>query len=69
MSKKLIETIREEINISFGLAFNRKRKGRVLVKQDENTYRCTGGYPEWKMDSEDVFVDKFGNLMLKPKTH
>ncbi len=43
--------------------------GRLLIKVDEDTYRCEGGYPEWRLDKNEVFKDKYGNLYLRHKVH
>lgn len=43
--------------------------GRELIKMDENTYKCSGGYPIYRFDNETVFIDKFGNLCIKKLNH
>lgn len=43
--------------------------GRELMKIDEHTYQCTGGYPIYRFDEGDIIKDKFGNLMMKAKEH
>lgn len=39
--------------------------GYELVKQDENTFRCTGGNHVYELDRGDMIKDKFGNLMIR----
>lgn len=41
--------------------------GRELIQQDENTYKCSGGYPKYHFDQGDIIKDKFGNILLKEK--
>ena len=41
--------------------------GFELVKESEDTYRCTGGNHRYSISEEDVFIDKFGNVMIKLK--
>lgn len=36
-----------------------------LVKQDENTWRCTGGNHVYEFDRGDMIKDKFGNMMIR----
>ena len=43
--------------------------GRELVKMDENTYKCPGGYPIYRFEDGSIFIDKWGNLMLKTSDH
>ena len=43
--------------------------GRELIKMDEHTYRCAGGYPIYRFEDGTVFIDKWGNLMLKASDH
>jgi len=43
--------------------------GRELVKMDEETYMCPGGYPVYKFKNGEVVIDKFGNMMFKKKPH
>ena len=43
--------------------------GRSLIKLDENTFKCTGGYPTYSLADGEVMLDKFGNIMLKNKPH
>jgi hypothetical protein len=39
--------------------------GRELIKMDEETYRCLGGYPVYRIDDGSVVIDRFGRLMIK----
>ena len=41
--------------------------GFELVKESEDTYRCTGGNHRYVISEGDVIMDKFGNIMLKLK--
>jgi len=41
--------------------------GYELIKQDENTYRCTGGNHVYALDEGDITRDKFGNVFLRKK--
>lgn len=43
--------------------------GRELIKQDSETYKCSGGYPQWRIQDNEVRIDKFGNILLKAKNH
>ena len=43
--------------------------GRELIKMDEETYECPGGYPQYRFKNGEVVIDKFGNLMMKNKPH
>lgn len=43
--------------------------GATLVKMDEKTYECPGGYPVYRFDEGDILIDKFGNLMFRNKSH
>ena len=43
--------------------------GRELIKMDENTYKCPGGYPIYRFGDGSIFIDKWGNLMLKTSDH
>lgn len=43
--------------------------GEQLIKLDDNTYQCPGGYPTYRFEDGSVFIDKFGNLMLKHEEH
>ena len=39
--------------------------GRQLEKVDDTTYKCPGGYPIFRFDHGDFFIDKFGNIYLR----
>ena len=43
--------------------------GRELEKMDEDTWRCSGGYPVYRFSEGSIILDKFGNLMLKKIPH
>ena len=43
--------------------------GRELITLDENTYKCSGGFPIYRFDEGSVFLDKFGNLCIKKLSH
>lgn len=43
--------------------------GRELEQVDETTYRCSAGWPYYRMEDGDIIKDKFGNLLLKGKEH
>ena len=43
--------------------------GAELVKLDDKTYQCPGGYPIYRFDEGEVVLDKFGNLLFKHKSH
>lgn len=43
--------------------------GRQLEKLDDYTYRCTGGFPQFRPEDGEVKQDKFGNIYLKMKPH
>ncbi len=43
--------------------------GRELEKMDEFTYKCSGGYPVYRFQTGAVFIDKWGNLMIKKIDH
>lgn len=43
--------------------------GRELVQEDENTFRCSGGYPVYRFSEGTIILDKFGNIMLKKIPH
>lgn len=43
--------------------------GRLLVKLEDHTYKCGGGYPIYRPSDGEVQIDKFGNLMIKVKPH
>lgn len=39
--------------------------GYELIKEDEDTYRCTGGSHRYRISEEEVHLDVYGNVMLK----
>ena len=41
--------------------------GYELVKESEDTYRCTGGNHRYNFNDDDVMIDKFGNVLILPK--
>ena len=41
--------------------------GYELKKESEDTYRCTGGNHRYSINEGEVFIDKFGNVMIKLK--
>jgi len=43
--------------------------GRELVKVDEDTYKCSGGFPFYRFTDGTIVIDKFGNLLLKKEPH
>ena len=43
--------------------------GSQLIKLDEHTYKCAGGWPIYRFEDGTVFIDKWGNLMLKTTDH
>ncbi len=43
--------------------------GRELIKLDEETYQCSGGYPIYRFDEGTIIIDKFGNLCIKKIKH
>jgi len=43
--------------------------GGELIKLDEYSYRCSGGYPIFRPDDGDIIQDKFGNKYLRMKPH
>jgi hypothetical protein len=43
--------------------------GRELVKMDEHTYRCSAGFPSYRIDQGDILKGKNGELFLRPKPH
>lgn len=43
--------------------------GRQLVKKDEFTWACSAGWPMYRVDKDEVRLDKFGNMYLKGKPH
>lgn len=43
--------------------------GEILVREDKDTLVCPGGYPRYRADAEEIVTDKFGNILLKEKSH
>ncbi len=43
--------------------------GRELEKMDEETYKCPGGYPIYRFSDGTIFLDKWGNIMLRKGQH
>ncbi len=43
--------------------------GRELIKKDDETYECPGGFPIYRFGDGSVFLDKFGNLMMREIPH
>ena len=43
--------------------------GRELIQMDEDTWKCTGGWPTYKFSDGSIFIDKFGRLMFKTSEH
>ena len=43
--------------------------GSELIKLDEHTYKCAGGWPIYRFEDGSVFIDKFGSLMIKTSDH
>lgn len=43
--------------------------GRELIKKDDVTYECPGGFPIYRFDDGTVMIDKFGNLVIKHIEH
>lgn len=41
--------------------------GFELIKRDENTWECTGGAHEYRMDEGDMIKDKFGKISIRKK--
>ncbi len=39
--------------------------GFELIKESEDTWRCTGGNHRYRMREGEVMVDKFGTILLK----
>ena len=39
--------------------------GYELLKESDDTFRCSGGNHRYKVNMGDVFYDKFGNLLFK----
>lgn len=43
--------------------------GRELVKLDETTYQCAGGWPMYRMDAGDIIKTKDGQLLMRELAH
>lgn len=43
--------------------------GAPISKIDDNTYKCSRGWPIYRPEDGEVMIDKFGNTMLKIKPH
>lgn len=43
--------------------------GRELIRIDEDTFQCPGGYPTYRLSGEDIIKDKFGGLSMRSKPH
>lgn len=43
--------------------------GRELIKMDEETYKCPGGYPVYRFAKGEVIIDRNGNMMFKSIPH
>lgn len=43
--------------------------GGELIKLDEHSYKCSGGYPIFRPGDGEIIQDKFGNIYLKMKPH
>ncbi len=39
--------------------------GFELIKEADNTYRCTGGHHRYNFQEGQVTIDKFGNVLLR----
>ena len=39
--------------------------GFELIKEADNTYRCTGGHHRYNFQEGQIVMDKFGNVMLR----
>lgn len=39
--------------------------GYELIKESENTYKCTGGNHRYIIQDGDIILDKYGNILLK----
>ena len=40
--------------------------GFELIKQDEDSFRCTGGNHIYRFSAGSIVLDKFGNYLIKP---
>ncbi len=44
--------------------------GYELIKEDEDTYRCTGGSHRYRVSKEECFLGRDGQMMFKkPSEH
>ena len=43
--------------------------GRELLKLDEGTFKCSGGWPIYRLSEGDIIKDKFGNIMMREIPH
>jgi hypothetical protein len=43
--------------------------GRSLVKLDNYTFKCSGGWPIYRPEDGTVEVDKFGNIQIRVIPH
>lgn len=43
--------------------------GNELIKMDEETYRCSGGYPIYRFSDGTLIIDKYGNICIKKMGH
>ena len=39
--------------------------GYLIRKIDENVYECDGGSHRYRMDANEIIIDKFGQVLLK----
>ncbi len=70
--KKVKPYIRNEADEYFAVEQDGVLKcscGEQLVKLDDLTYKCPGGYPVYRFQDGSVFIDKWGNLMMKKIDH
>lgn len=71
---KAIKPVRKVAENEKGDFYNpfRERDGKLvcccgfeLIKEADNTYRCTGGHHRYNFQEGQVTIDKFGNVMLR----
>lgn len=43
--------------------------GAELIKNDDQSYVCTGGYPIYRPQDGDIIKDKWGNVYFRQKPH
>lgn len=43
--------------------------GNELIKNDDTSWKCSGGYPIYRPSDGEFFKDKFGDVYLKIKEH